>query len=322
MTKQVVVGIDLGGTYVRVGVFQPDGNMLTVVQQPIEAHKGGEAGIMLISTLIEQALEESGGLLLGIGMGSTGPVDSARGLIQNPYTLPGWENVSILQPLIDHFQVPAVLENDADAAALGEYWAGAGKGVTRLYAVTVGTGIGTAFILNGHVYHGVDGYHPEGGHHIVDPSGPLCYCGAHGCWEAVAAGPAIARRAQQEIHNFPDSQLLELAGNDPARIDAMLVAKAAEDRDPYALSVMEKTAFYLGVGLVNCIAFFAPETIVLSGGVMKSADLLLPNILGFIHKHHVMQPVDKVKIVTAELGYHAGMYGAAYAILQFLEDSK
>jgi glucokinase len=322
MTKETVVGIDLGGTFVRVGVFQPDGVLLSVLQQPIEAYKGGEAGIQRIITMIDQAITENNVSLIGIGVGSTGPLDSARGLIQNPYTLPGWENVPVLQPLINHFHVPAVLENDADTAALGEYWAGAGKWVKRLYAVTVGTGIGTAFIIDGHVYYGVDGIHPEGGHHIVDPSGPLCYCGAYGCWEAVAAGPAIARRAQQDIQNHPTSRLLELAGNNPSKIDARLVAEAAEAGDAYALKIMEKTAFYLGVGLVNIIALFAPEMIVLSGGVMKSADLLLPQIIAFIQKHNVIQPVDKVKIVTAKLGYHAGLYGAAFAILQLLEESK
>jgi glucokinase len=322
MTKEVVVGIDLGGTFVRVGVFQSDGILLSVLQQPIEAYKGGEAGIKRIITMIDQAIKENSGTLIGIGIGSTGPLDSTRGLIQNPYTLPGWENVPVLPPLIDHFHVPAILENDADAAALGEYWAGAGKGVKRLYAVTVGTGIGTALIINGHVYSGVDGIHPEGGHHIVDPSGPLCYCGAYGCWEAMAAGPAIASRAQQDIQNYPNSRLLELAGNNHSNIDALLVADAAEAGDVYALKIMEKTAFYLGVGLVNIIALFMPEMIVLSGGVMKSADLLLPQMIAFVQKHNVMQPVDKVKIVTAKLGYHAGLYGAAYAILQYLEESK
>jgi glucokinase len=322
MTKEIVVGIDLGGTYLRVGVFQSDGSLLSVVQQPIEAHKGGDAGIQRIITMIDRALKECGGSLIGIGMGSTGPLDSALGIIQNPYTLPGWENVPILPPLIHHFQVPAVLENDADVAALGEYWAGAGKGIKRLYAVTVGTGIGTALILDGHIYRGADGIHPEGGHHIVDPSGPLCYCGANGCWEAMAAGPAIARRAQQDISNYPTSQLLKLSGNNPDNIDAHMVAEAAKTGDACALSIMEKTAFYLSVGLVNCIALIMPEMIVLSGGVMKSADLLMPQILASIQNHNKMQPVNKVKIVTAKLGYHAGLYGAAYAILQLLEESK
>lgn len=322
MTNEVVVGIDIGGTFVRIGVFQPNGKLISVVQQPIEAHKGEEAGIQRIISMTEQALKKSGGSLIGLGLGSTGPVDSDRGLIQNPYTLPGWENVPILQPLTEYFRVPAVLENDADVAALGEYWAGAGRGINRLYAVTVGTGIGTALIIDGYIYRGVDGSHPEGGHHIVDPAGPLCYCGAHGCWEAMAAGPAIARRAQAGIKDHPNSQLIKLSGNDPQKIDANMIAEAAKAGDAYALEIMDKTAYYLGLGLVNCIALFAPQMIVLSGGVMKSAELLLPQINVMIQKINVMHPVDRIKIVTAELGYYAGIYGAAYAILQNLEESK
>lgn len=320
--KEILVGIDLGGTYVRVGVFNSDGELLQVYQQPIEAHFGGEAGVHRIVDLVDRAVNESGGRLIGIGMGATGPVDSENGLIQNPYTLPGWANVPILKPLKDRFGVPAILENDADVAALGEYWAGAGRGVKRLYAVTVGTGIGTAFILNGHIYRGQGGIHPEGGHHIVNPSGPLCYCGAHGCWEAEAAGPAIAGRARNFIMNGAPSSLLEMAAGEPDRITAFMVAEAAQAGDELAVRVMDMTAFYLGVGIVNCISMFFPETIVLSGGVMKSSGLLLPGIREVVQKHNIMHPVERVSIVTAKLGYHAGLYGAAYAILQLLEESK
>lgn len=318
----VVVGIDLGGTYVRVGVFRPYGKLLHTIQQPIEAHLGGQAGVQRIIALVEQALQESGGLLTGIGMGSTGPVDSSLGLIQNPYTLPGWENVPVLQPLKNHFRVPAVLENDADVAALGEYWAGAGQGVQRLYAVTVGTGIGTALIYQGQIYRGLGDHHPEGGHQIIDPSGPVCYCGAQGCWEALAAGPAIAQRAQSAALSQPDTLLLQLSEGDPTLIDAKLVAAAARRGDPLALQVLSETARYIGLGIINCIAMFLPETIVLSGGVMKSADLLMPQIQALVAQHAAMHPVDRVKIVPASLGYHAGLYGAAYAILQSLEGSK
>jgi glucokinase len=318
----VVVGIDLGGTYVRVGVFRPHGKLLHTAQLPIQADQGGQAGVQRIIDLVEQALQESGGQLTGIGMGSTGPLDSTLGLIQNPYTLPGWENVPVIQPLRHHFGVPVVLENDADVAALGEYWAGAGQGVERLFAITIGTGIGTAYIYHGQIYRGLGCHHPEGGHHIIDPSGPACYCGAKGCWEAIAAAPAIATRAQNAAHDQPATLLLQLAGGDPSKIDARLVAEAARLGDHLASQVLAETARYIGLGIINIIALFLPETIVLSGGVMKSADLLLPQIQALVDEHDVIHPVHQVRIVTASLGYHAGLYGAAYAILQSLEETK
>ena len=317
MTK-VVVGIDLGGTYVRAGVFTAHGELVHTLQLPIEAHLGGAAGVQRIISLVEQVLKGATGELVGIGFGSTGPLDPLQGLIQNPYTLPGWENVPVLQPLKDRFAVPAVLENDADVAALGEYWAGAGQGAQRLFAVTVGTGIGTAYIYQGHIFRGLRNNHPEGGHHIIDPSGPLCYCGARGCWEALAAAPAIALRARQAAQNQPGSLLWQLAEGDLDKIDAKLVATATRQGDPTASCVLDETARYIGLGIMNIIALFLPEMIVLSGGVMKSADLLLPRIRALVDAHAAMHPVQQVKIVTASLGYHAGLYGAAYAILQSL----
>jgi glucokinase len=319
MKTKIVVGIDLGGTYVRVGLFTLGGELLHNLQQPIEAHQGGEPGIQRIINMVEGALNGQVYELLGIGMGSTGPVDSKLGLIQNPYTLPGWVNVPVIKPLSDHFQVPMVLENDADVAALGEYWVGAGRGVERLFAVTVGTGIGTALIYQGKIYRGLGGNHPEGGHHIIDPSGPACYCGANGCWESLAAGPAIARRAQEGIAHHPSSLLLKIAGEDASLIDAQMVAQAAAQGDLYAGRVMAETAKYIGLGIMNCIALFLPDTIVMGGGVMKSADQLLPQILELVNRHDVMHPVKRVKIVTASLGYHAGIYGAAYAIISSIE---
>jgi glucokinase len=317
-----LIGVDLGGTIVRVGVLDASqAQLLAFNQAPIEATQGPEAGVSRISTLIEKTLAESGRERLdGIGIGVTGPVDSQRGLIQNPYTLPGWENVDIRSPLSQRFGVPVILENDADVAALGEYWSGAGQNVRRLYAITVGTGIGTAFIQDGAIYRGLGGAHPDGGHQVVDPAGPPCYCGARGCWESLASGPAIARLAQEQITEHPSSSLLALAGGEAGRIDARLVAEAARQGDSLALSVMENAARYFSLGLVNVVTLFVPEVIVLSGGVMNSISFFMPAIERALAEHDVMVPARKVRVVSAQLGYLAGTVGAAYAALQTLKE--
>ena len=322
MKATTVIGIDLGGTFVRVGVVvAAQARFLAYNHAPIEASRGPEAGVETISNLIEKTIAESDREHIdGIGMGATGPVDRLRGLIQNPYTLPGWENVNILAPLSDRFGVPVVLENDADVAALGEYWIGAGRDVSRLYAITVGTGIGTAFILNGEVYRGLNSAHPDGGHHIVDPAGPQCYCGARGCWESLASGSAIARFAQEQIVANPSSLLCSLAGGDANRIDAKMVAEAAQQGDSLAVSVIEKTAHYFSLGLVNVVTLFVPEVVVLSGGVMKSSHLFMPAIGKALADHNVMVPAEQVRILPAQLGYLAGCVGAAYASLQKLKE--
>jgi glucokinase len=317
----IVAGIDLGGTSVRAGVVDAQANILARRQVPIEAKKGPQAGIERIIQLITDLLHEAGDLpLAGIGIGATGPIDPINGVINNPYTLPSWDNVPITAAIQSHFQLPVILENDADAAALGEFWAGAGKGVSHLYAVTVGTGIGTAFIQNGAIYRGLNGVHPEGGHHIVDPTQALCYCGAHGCWESLASGTAIAEQARKRLPAYPDTLILQMSNQDPSQITSKKVAEAAMLNDPLALEVIHRAARYLALGLINIITLFVPQVIVLSGGVMNNPGLFMPVIEETIQQHNTMVPASQVKILPAALGDQAGLYGAACAILQKIKN--
>ena len=245
-------------------------------------------------------------------------------------SLPDWIEVPVVARLTRHFGVPACLENDADAAALGEYWAGAAKptsespAVRCLYAITVGTGIGTACIIDGQVYRGANGFHPEGGHQIVDPSGPQCYCGGKGCWESWSSGTAIGRAAREAIQatgvilepGKPEGLLLRLAGGEVEGVDAAMVAEAARQGDLLACQVMARAAEAFATGVFNILMLFQPEMIVLSGGVMRSLDLFMPAIDRVIQAADVYIPARQVRILPAQLGYYAGIYGAAYAILK------
>jgi glucokinase len=310
---QVIVGIDLGGTIVRAGAFDLGGKLLVVQETPVEAARGPEPGLKKIQGLVEHVLRDSGAKsLAGIGIGCTGPLDSARGTINNPFTLPTWENVPIVEWMQKSFNVPVTLENDADAAALGEYWQGAGREAKRLYAVTVGTGIGTALIIDGQIYRGLDGSHSEGGHMILDPCGPLCYCGTRGCWEILCAGPAIERQAREAA--LTGSMLLDLADGNPERIEARLVFEAARAGDALARSIVEKISQYFAQGILNIAILFVPEVIVLSGGVMRSIDFFLPRLHQTMQTYTDMVPANRIQIVPAQLGYYAGLYGSAYTI--------
>ncbi|HSL41821.1 MAG TPA: ROK family protein [Anaerolineales bacterium] len=312
MSQPIAVGMDIGGTLVRVGVFDVDGQLLAQDETNI-ASIGPEEGLRLIGDLIEKTLDSvSSPSLLGIGIGCTGPLDITRGLINNPYTLEGWSNVPIVERLTETFQVPVRLENDADAAALGEYWRGAGRDAKRLYAVTVGTGVGTALIVEGKIYRGVDGSHPEGGHQLIDPNGPACYCGYRGCWESLISGPAIASFARSAMDN---EGLIVLAGGDSNQINSRFVAEAARAGDPVAVEIMQKAARDFSLGIINIISLFVPDVLVLSGGVMKSADLFLPTLKKALKTPNPMVPFDSVLILPAQLGYYAGLYGGAYMIL-------
>ncbi len=313
----MVIGIDLGGTMVRAGAVERNGHILSLGETTIQASEGPQAGLERITWLIKTIVKKTDVPLLGIGIGSTGPLDIERGAIQNPYTLPGWENVPITRPLEEAFRVPVLLENDADVAALGEYWVGAGQNVNRLVAVTVGTGIGTALIQNGEIYRGINNCHPEGGHIILDPAGPPCYCGANGCWEVLAAGPAISEQARQAAAQNPDSLMVAMAHGDINKVDSTIAVNAARQQDPTACRVIERAASYTGMGIVNMINSYVPEKIVLSGGVMKSADLFLPEIQRWVHRNNRMVPSDDIQIVLAKLGYYAGITGAAYIIYKY-----
>jgi glucokinase len=319
MEKDIFIGIDLGGTNVRAGSVTLKGELLACQDVPINARQGPQAGVERIAGLITRVAGQTGGRMQGIGLGSTGPVDRDLGAIQNPYTLPTWENVDIVRPLRERFQVPVTIENDADAAALGESWIGAGRGQSRLLMVTVGTGVGTAFLQEGMVYRGAGGVHCEGGHMILDPAGPACYCGAKGCWESLASGPALAAYSREQAASHP-TLMTELAGGDLQRIDAAVAAEAARRGDPLACRIIDRAADYIGLGLVNLIVLFMPDCVVLTGGVMRSFDLMEARIRSVIGRHNIMVPSDRVALRLAGLGQQAGVIGAARAAMLINND--
>jgi glucokinase len=256
----------------------------------------------------------------GIGIGCTGPVDSLTGRVHNPYTLPTWDDLPLVDYLRPHFDIPIYLLGDCDVAALGEYWCGAGRGYRHMLYITVGTGIGGGIIHNGRLHRGVGLVAIEPGHHVIDLNGPQCYCGARGCLEMFAAAPAIARRGQEAVqHASADSLLLKLAEGDPNQITPKLIAQAAEKGDPAATEVMRQTGVYLGVGLANLINILTPEVVVMGGGVMQSWNLLAPQIKKTLAERGAMVPFDKVKLTQASLGLTAGVIGAGRAILDYLQ---
>jgi glucokinase len=198
--------------------------------------------------------------------------------------------------------VQVALENDADAAALAEAGWGAGRNRTRLIYVTVGTGIGGGIILDGKLYRGVDGAHPEIGHHVIDPAGPQCTCGFRGCWESLAAGPAMVGWLQ---HNAP-------AGYPHGDgITAKRICELAREGDKVAVQAVETEAYYLGLGLANLINLFTPDAIVLSGSVMKSADLMMERMRTLIRSGCRFVPANKTELAMASLGDDTNLIGAA-----------
>ena len=185
------IGIDIGGTKIAVAAVDASGNIAARKAIATEAERGFDRAVARMVEAAGQVLAEAGwarGDLSGIGVGCTGPVSAERGVINNPYTLPTWSECPIVERLEAIFHRPAFLENDADAAALGECFAGGARGQRRMVMLTLGTGVGGGVVIDGRVYRGTRGEHPELGHIPIDPAGPACYCGTRGCLEAIASG--------------------------------------------------------------------------------------------------------------------------------------
>jgi glucokinase len=297
----MIGAVDIGGTKIAMGMVDDSGRVTARNECPTDVPRGFNYAMERVTALLRECADRAETHFHGIGIGCAGPVDTATGILGNVNNLPGWEGSNPLDVLSREFGVPAALENDADAAALGELHWGAGKSKTRFLYVTVGTGIGVSIILDGRVYRGRDGYHPEIGHHIIDPSGPQCTCGVRGCWESFAAGPAMSAWLRD---NAPSSY----AGRD---LTAREICARAQDSDEWACRAVEREAYYLGIGLANLIMVFAPEAIVLGGSVMKSSHLFLNRVREVIRQNCKLVPADRVEIALASLGPDAGLIGAA-----------
>jgi glucokinase len=301
------IGVDIGGTNTRVGLLTADGALIARRSAPTRPERGNAAALETLVGLIESLISDHSGTLDAIGVAVTGPVDLQTGIVDNPYTLRGWGPTNLVAPLRERFGVTVQIENDANAAALGEWWQGAGQTSRRLAVVTIGTGIGVGLLVDGHVQRRPDGSHGEAGHHVLDPNGPQCYCGARGCWEILASGPAVARtalsaRALPLLAEIPRD-------NHDAIADAVITA--ALNGEPAATQVLDRIAQWIGLGLVNLIAFFMPDTIVLGGGVgARCFNLMAPTITSTLEQHQSLVPTD-TNLAVAQTGDDAGLLGAA-----------
>jgi len=302
----MIGAVDIGGTKIAVGMVDEDGQVVARAECPTDAERGPADGLDRITALLRATAAQADARLAGIGVGCTGPVYPLEGTLGDVPFLPGWQGVNLVGELAARFGVSAAMENDADAAALAEARWGAGRGVGSFIYVTVSTGIGTGMVIDGKLYRGVDGAHPEIGHHVIDASGPLCYCGARGCWESLASGPALAAWFEA---TYPGVVL----GSDP--LDARQICDAAEQGDPRAQAAIDRLGYTIGLGLANLITLFVPDVIALGGGVMQSRHLFWDRMQDTIRATCGLVPHERVRVVPAALGAEAPLAGAASAWL-------
>jgi glucokinase len=317
MNKRVVAGIDIGGTKIAIALQSLAGDRVAADRLPTQVELGPESNLENISKTLEKMLSETNSDLAVIGVVSPGPIDIERGLILSPTNLPGWDGFPIVEKLEKRFNVPVIFDNDANAAGLGEYFYGAGRGFRDVFYVTISTGIGGAIICDGKIHHGVDASAGEVGHTVVKTGGVRCRCGVEGCLETIASGLSIARRMKEK--------LAEENGNmdeNSSEITAETVVEAVKKGDRTACAIWTETVYYLGIGIGNAITLIAPEAVIIGGGVASAGELLLKPLRREIAKNVSMMPIEKVKILQASLGSESGVCGALLLAQRVAKETK
>jgi len=297
-SQRLSIGVDLGGTGTRIAlVGHPDGTLVTsraTATAQIGA-RGGHAAIADLADTIRQTIEGHGPVAC-IGIGASGPVNPATGIIDNPHTLPWFTGIPITGALAQELDLPVTIDNDAVAAGLGEYTYGAAAGTTRALAVTLGTGIGVALVDHGRPFRGGDGSHPEAGHIPIADLGPPCYCGQRGCWEALASRTALD---QALAPHWP-------ANTDTAARRAWLTRHAAE---PAVADVLARYGRHVGAGLASLQAVYQPQVTVLGGAAAEYLCHYAPAMEKAMHRNPPF--THAAPTVIGKLGDWAGAIGAS-----------
>jgi len=306
----LIGAVDLGGTKILSLAIDAAGRVRGEDVRPTEAESGPDGVIGRIRDSLRAALAAAGGgSYAAAGIAAPGPIDPARGVIVEAPNLPGWHNVPLAARLVEALGCPALLENDANAAAWGEFTAGAGAGTRHMIYLTVSTGIGGGLILDGRLYRGAGGAAGELGHVPLVANGPACGCGGHGCLEQLASGTAIARQGAALLAGGTAPILERLAAG--GEVTAELVHAAAEQGDAAARAVIEEAGRYLGSGLVAFTNAFNPDMIVIGGGAAKIGARLWEPALEELHRRAIRPSRDQVRVVPAALGDRAGALGVA-----------
>jgi glucokinase len=324
MTRtRYVLGVDLGGTKISVGAMTADGSrQLGERTEATLAAEGADAVVGRIVSLIEATIgavtKETGARrddILGVGIGSPGPLDRERGIVITTPNL-GWHNFPLRDRVADATGLRATLDNDANCATVGEWWIGAARGGRNVVGMTIGTGIGGGLILDGKLYHGSSDVAGEIGHTSIEFNGRRCKCGNEGCLEAYASGPATAERAREALAGGESSALIAMAGGDLSTLTAHHVYDAALQGDRVAREIVRETARFIGAGIANLLNIFNPDVVVLAGGVAEAGEELFAPVRMEVRRRAFKPAVEACRIVPGALHGAAGVVGAVATFLE------
>lgn len=297
----MIAALDIGGTKIAVGLVDAQGQIHAEQTLATAAYRDWPLARRAILAILEPWVRHAPAPLQGLGIACTGPIDPFRGRVGPVSFLPGWQDAPVAAELGAALELSVAMENDADAAALAEYAWGAGQGTMCFLYVTLSTGIGVGLLHHGQLYRGAAGAHPEFGHHVCAAGrGPRCYCGQRGCWESLAAGPALARWYREKV------------GGEPA-LTAAAIAQRARHGDRQARAAFARLAHFVSLGLANLLTAYGPDRVALGGGLMQSADLFFPRAQERARTLVTQVPVSAEAIVPARLGTQAALAGGAAA---------
>ncbi|MDA8098382.1 MAG: ROK family protein [Nitrospiraceae bacterium] len=307
---RAVIGVDLGGTNLRTALLGPEGILFDKKKEDSHAAGGYEQVIRkLVDSINRQRknAEQRGLAVAAVGVGAPGVIHAHRGIVVKSPNFPDWNNLPLKEELERPLGIPVFVENDANAAALGEQWLGAAKGINSMILLTLGTGVGGGIVLDGRIWQGADGMAGEVGHMTIFPEGRQCGCGNRGCLEMYASSRGIVLTYQERLAE---------TGAASAGLTSEQIYERARSGDTVACDVMSRMGRSLGIGIANLINIFNPEMIVIGGGVKDAWQLFIAAAREEIAKRAFAFPAERAQIVPSALGDDAGMIGAAAIALQ------
>jgi glucokinase len=314
MAANLVLGVDIGGTKVAAGLVNASGEIVHSARVPMNVQSSASVAMDCVHRAIQEVLGHNGLTASAIGVSSPGPLDPIDGLVLHAPNLPCWKNFPLRSEIQRTYGIPTKIDNDANAAGLAEALWGAAKDCKYVLYLTIGTGIGTAMILDRHIYYGRTGAAAEGGHMTIDYRGALrCGCGKRGCIEGLASGPAIAATARERAANDPKhaAGILSLAGGNPAAITAKTVFQAWSNGDRLAAQILDDVSNMLSVWFGNLIDMFEPDAIVMGGGVGTSLAPFFARIREGSRAWSVNPRAGEIPVLLAHYGVDAGLAGSA-----------
>lgn len=321
--KQIIVGVDVGGTAIKMALITPEGELVAKTQEPTPVALGEDGILQQIAAMMNELLHAHGYTMeqtRGIGVGVPGPIDAKNGVVLQAVNLHWRQPVHLKEKLEALTGLPVAVDNDANLAALGEMWRGAGKGATDLVLITLGTGVGGGVIIDGNVVHGINGVGGEIGHITMTPQGgSICNCGKTGCLETYTSATAIIREGRLAATNGTSPVLANVLATQ-GDIQAKDVLDAAKAGDTSSLAIVDQVALYLGLALSHLAIVLNPAKFVIGGGVAAAGEFLFSRIRDSFNRFvPFTYVVESTEILPATLGNDAGVYGAGWLIRSRME---